>query len=152
LPVPSPWGCRRGCARARPTPPTSPATPPATSATGRATATISIAWIDSAPGDLVDRRVARVKDGAAPVRHHQQVELDELVPLALEQAGDAAAGRDAVANVDDAVVGDVADDVHPRTETHVGAEDPVRRQQEVARVGGTTVAVEVEVLVDLVQE
>jgi hypothetical protein len=62
------------------------------------------------------------------------------------------AGRDAVAVGDDTEVGDLAADVHPRAEAHVGDQDGVGGEQEIAGVGEAAGAEQREVLPDLVEE
>src|SRR5207247_7093561 len=111
-PARSPSACRPGCVRAPPTAATSPATRPGTCRTASGTSTSSAASTDSAKSDVVDRRVTHVLDHADLVGNEQEVQLGELVPLALEPACRPAAGRHAPAVGDDPALRNLTAHVH----------------------------------------
>ncbi len=96
--------------------------------------------------------MTHVLDRASFVGDEQEVELGELVPLALEQACDAAAGRDVLAVGDDPEVRDLAADVHPWTEAHIATEDPIGGKEEIAGMRDFASAEQDEVLAGLVEE
>src|SRR2546423_418831 len=102
--------------------------------------------------DLVDGGMTGVHHGAV-VHRPQQVELDKLVTLAIEAAGDATSSGHTLTIGDGCEVGDVTGHMDPRTELDVGAEDQVGGEDQPTWVGnGVIASVDRKVVAQLVEK